>query len=147
LQGFSATPAESTGDDDSLRLFSSITYERTSSEPNDSLRLGILNFIGKLYRLLLPTSLLLAVVTFLLNIFKKNVLRNVSWIICFSLAVAILSRIALLSIINTTSFYAIDILYFSPMYSLILLFILLNLLSITFWTESKIIGKNYDHES
>ncbi|MFA5925323.1 MAG: hypothetical protein WC831_00150 [Parcubacteria group bacterium] len=147
LEGFTATPSESVGDNESLQLFGHITYADVASKENSHFKLEILNFITKLYRIIMPFILFLSAIIFFITFLKGKIIQNIPWIIALSLLGAIFARIILLSIINVSAFHSIIILYLSPIYPLIFLFISLSLIPTTLWIEDKIISKNRKHEN
>jgi hypothetical protein len=90
----------------------------------DELKINVLNRIAKAYQQVMPFLMggsLIAYFVSIINIFRrKNV--SVLWIINTSLVITIFVRIFLLSLIEVTSFPAINTIYLSPIYPLLSIF-------------------------
>lgn len=127
LDGFNPIPSESVGTPKSLRFFKEITRNEYSGS-NTGFRMNILSADGKLYQLLFPYLAILAFASFVISAFSKKILENKVWIVSLLLLSLIFVRLVLLALIQVTSFPAISTLYLSPIYSIIILFVVLNLI-------------------
>jgi hypothetical protein len=94
---------------------------------SDLFKINILGKIGKVYQLIFPIALTLAGLAYGLLVVRLFAKREV-WtqiIILSALLAAVITRILLLAWIETTSFPAINSLYLSPVYALLLSFAVL----------------------
>ncbi len=96
----------------------------------DNFKTGLLNKISKVYSFFMPLMIVLSLFIFLVTtlIFRRKDFLN---IVIFSLLMAILARITILSLIDSTSFFAINNYYLSPVYPIVIIFVFLNIFSLT----------------
>ncbi len=95
-----------------------------------NLKISILNAIGRIYQLLIPILVILAIVAYILTtiyVFRKHTLTDL-YMINSAIVMAIAARLFILSLIDISSFPAVNILYLSPAYPLLLIFIILSLM-------------------
>jgi len=128
FKDFNAVPSASLGKEENLELFRDITREKLSAGSVNG-RINALARIGRTYQAIFPYLLALSALLFLSNFFRKQFWERKIWWISLFLIFPIAARIAMVSLIHATSFPAIGNQYMSPVYSLVLLFTLLNLLS------------------
>jgi hypothetical protein len=101
-------------------------YEKTVGEPDlssiDTLRLAVLNAIGRFYQVIFPLLLVAALLLFVLTR-KWNAGHRGDWMVATLLGgifAAIAARLMILSIIDVTSFGVFAVGYESPAYPLLL---------------------------
>jgi hypothetical protein len=101
-------------------------YEKTASEPDlgsiDTLRLAVLNAIGRFYQVTFPLVLVVALLLFVVTR-KWNAGQRGDWMIAILLGgifASIAARLMILSIIDVTSFGVFAVGYESPAYPLLL---------------------------
>jgi hypothetical protein len=96
---------------------------------SDEVKINILGRIGKVYQLLFPAVFAIAGLTYGFLGVRLLAKRDVwaQFIVLSAFLGAVIVRIVLLAWIETTSFEAINSLYFSPVYALILAFAVLAL--------------------
>jgi hypothetical protein len=95
----------------------------------DNIKISILNRIGRGYQAIVPFSVVFALIGYIMstiNILRTKIAGNF-WLINTVLLMAIGIRLLILSIIDVTSFPGINILYLSPAYPLLLIFVTLAL--------------------
>lgn len=104
----------------------SLDYQRESNLSKlDNLRVNFLGKIGIIYQKVMPilTSLaLIAYTIFTVQVFRKRI-NVVVWVINTALLIAIVARILIISLIDVSSFSAINTMYLSPAHPLLLIFI------------------------
>jgi hypothetical protein len=93
----------------------------------DNLKLFILNFVGNLYKIFLPTLTIISIFIFLIFTFMTKIRNNPLYLINLFLLFSISTRVVILSIINAISFNSLYVVYFSPLYPLVIIFIMFNL--------------------
>jgi len=101
------------------------------------LKVSVLNRIGMLYISSLLLLFILSFLIFLFTPFVKQKEHRIFFFINLSLLLAIGARLAILSLIDATSFSPFYGNYFSPFYPLILIFILLNLFSLSLLLKTR----------
>lgn len=95
----------------------------------DARKLNLLNNIGKLYRFSMFFLTALSLAIFVVITFAWNKKKDIFYFINLFLLFLILARLAMLSIIDATSFLVISNYYLSPLHPMIILFVLLNFIS------------------
>lgn len=144
FDGFTATPSTSIGDESSLKLFDNITRGDVNKKEN-TFKISILNNIGKVYAFVSLVATILALFIFLFQLINiKKSYKNFKFILSFSIVASFFARIVGLALINATSFPAINSLYLSSLYPLLIIFTLLNF-SIIFdylFAKSRVLFKN-----
>lgn len=93
----------------------------------DKYKLKILKQIGFIYHYAIPFLTVAALIAYLIAIIKliKRQASAIPWVISTSLFFTIIVRLVMLSVINISSFPAMTVQYFSPVYPLLLMFIVL----------------------
>jgi hypothetical protein len=150
---FSARTPASLGDGPSLELFRHVTHNALSPAVQDqdtaqnpparelvlllageNLKTQILNYVGLFYRTTMPylagAALLCYIIAAIGIIFKKSATL---FIINTALVVAVAVRLLLLAYIDVTSFPCINILYLSPAYPLMLIWVGLSIIDLWSW--------------
>jgi hypothetical protein len=115
-------------DEDALYLrFESLAPAGTETSKRDQLKLGILRWVGVLYQKAITFMNIAGFIGYwILTVrFVRKQLPLIYWTVVTALLVAILSRVMLLSLIQVTSFIAIIPQYLSPLYPLVLLYVML----------------------
>jgi hypothetical protein len=138
FEGFIPHPGPTEGTDDQMAIFRDLTRDRLSPRAAgdrlneqakfDDIKIAVLGYIGKIYRFLTPFAAGLALILYIYNtarLFKRKAFSEL-WIICTALLVAIIVMLLLLSVIDVTSFTAINPLYLSPVYPLLFIFVVLS---------------------
>lgn len=129
FKDFDAVPSTSNGNKKSLKLFSEVTRENLFGNGNNS-RISILKAIGKTYQFATPILAIISFTVFLFIFIIRKFWRNKLWLISIFLLASITARLFMLSLIHVTSFPVIGTIYLSPVYSLVLVFMFLNLLPV-----------------
>lgn len=90
---------------------------------------NVLRFMGKGYQFAVGWLAVAGVAVYLFSFFQSCRKKKFSdgFIVATALLGAVVMRISVVSLISTTSFHAIDVLYLSPAYPLLLLFVVLTL--------------------
>ena len=138
FDGFWPHPTSSEGPEDQLLLFRDLTRDRLSSSTAaglfpkqskfDAMKITVLAYIGKIYQIAGPFAVSLALIIYLIGTVRSIRKRAVTelWMISTALLVAIFVRTFILSMIQVTSFPAINPVYAAPAYPLLLLFVSLS---------------------
>ncbi len=124
FEGISATPSMSVGF--GKPLFNEITRSDVMTQPDKS-KMAILDGIGRVYGAVAPYLAIVALVLLVVGVF----LRRVSLLgggVVLTLGVALFARIAVLSLVEATSFPVMEPLYLSSAYPIFLLLVCLSLL-------------------
>ena len=114
-------------DEDALHLrIESLVPAETETSKTEQLKLRTLRWVGSLYQTVIPFMSIAALIGYgVLTVrFVRKQLPLITWTVATALLVAILSRIILLSLIHVTSFFTIIPQYLSPLYPLVLLYIM-----------------------
>lgn len=108
-------------------------YKKTVLLPHQSklndLKIKILNHVGNAYQTVMPILIVFGLVAYTfstVHILRKRIVTKL-WMINTSLLIAIVARLFILSMIHITSFPGVDTIYLSPVYPLMLMFVLLVL--------------------
>ncbi|HEX9758710.1 MAG TPA: hypothetical protein VGB26_13085 [Nitrospiria bacterium] len=131
----------SIGTEKTLKIIHLYTKEKLSpkTDPSsktktDDLGLFFLTLIGLVYQWGTPILFILALVTFTTTTF--HILQGggvlIPWIIKTAFLIAVATRLGILSVIEVTSFPALNTLYLAPAYPLVLIFTALVLSNINF---------------
>lgn len=128
----------SSGTEEQLLLFRDLTRENVAPLPNvpaqlsvqtrlDTLKIHILGSIAKIYHVLTPILVYLAVFIFLIQIINSLRTRHFNAMILINTAILsiIFSRLVILAYIDITSFPGLHPLYFAPLYPLLFIFSIL----------------------
>ena len=121
FQDYNPTPLNVSGSQKSINLFSNITNEPATNVINSS-KINILNSLGSIYQKIFPFITYLATISFIILLFLKKSYKNPLFIITGLIGMTVLVRIFLLSLVNVTSFPAINTLYFACAYPLLIIF-------------------------
>lgn len=95
-----------------------------------NLKISILNAIGRIYQYIVPVLVILAFIAYIIttiSVFRKHAITDL-YIIDSAIISAIASRLFILSWIDVSSFPSVNILYLSPAYPLLLIFVVLSLI-------------------
>ncbi len=146
FKNFSATPLPSWGTLESISLVAHVTGnklffpDKDKQQPQDKIRMKILEGIGKIYQKAAPWAglFLLCSPLILFFTFWKNPFTFPFFIMWLSLVVAIMTRLFMLAIIDTCSFPAISAQYLSPIYPLMLCLCYLSMVFVGLYTRRKI---------
>ncbi len=103
-------------------------------------KINILTIIGNVYQLVTPLLFLTALAAYIgctVSVLKKRILTNL-YVVNSILLIAIAARLFLLSLIEISSFPAVNTLYLAPAYPLLLIFITLSLFDVreSFFSKS-----------
>ena len=85
--------------------------------------------IGKAYQITVPFLIVLALIGYMISTVKiltSKIVKNL-WLINTALLIALVIRLLIVSIIDVTSFPGVNVVYLSPAYPLLLLFVTLAL--------------------
>ncbi len=124
FEGLTAHSKESRGDEMAMKLYSQFMRPNLPVDA-DAFKLKVLESVGRLHQLFVPMFFLLSLPLGVFWIFKKR--KSALFFIVCALFLALLARLAILALIDSTSFAAINIRYFSPLYPLITLGLFLTL--------------------
>ncbi len=124
FQQYNPNPPNSIGTRHSLKLFSTLTNEPITNRINPT-KIHILSIIGKLYQYTFPIITFVAIALFIILLFFNRPFQNLLFIITGLLGITIVIRMILLSLVNVTSFPAINTLYYACAYPLLIIFDLL----------------------
>jgi hypothetical protein len=140
FEGFNAHSSPSEGNEESLTQFRDLTRGRLSPSNQfqimggvaglkyqskiDNVKIKVLTQIGTAYQNAMPVLVILSLLIYIFSIIQGLRKRsNTSLMILnTSLLLAIIARIFILSLIDITSFPAINTIYLSPAYPLLLIF-------------------------
>jgi len=116
-------------------LYFEIVEKYTTKNILNNLKLKILDIIGHVYMFILPIIFLIGIVGYLFSTIKvfQTQKQLLNWVILTAIMATIFVRILILSLIDTTSFSAIIPIYLSPLYPLLFISVLLNLLMSLYW--------------
>jgi hypothetical protein len=106
-----------------------IFRQRSHLSKTDDLKIPVLNRIGSGYQSVTSILVILALTAFIIvtiYIFRKRILTDL-YVINSAIIMAIAGRLLILSLIDVSSFPAVNIIYLSPAYPLLLIFIILSL--------------------
>lgn len=94
-----------------------------------NLKIEFLNRIGKVYQILTPILVILALTAYAISVARNLRRRTITGLLVINTAllIAIVIRLVMLSMIEVTSFRGINIVYLSPAYALLLMFVTLVL--------------------
>lgn len=106
---------------DNLSVAPTITSYSTGV---DKAKIFILDKIGRFYQTIMPTLTILSFIGYCISTFfiVRQRLAPERWFVATALLIAIIVRIILLAILQTTSFPSINTIYLAPAYPLLLLF-------------------------
>ncbi len=95
----------------------------------DDLKIKILNQIGNAYQTVMPILIVFGLIAYIFSTvhFLRTRIVTRLWVINTSLLIAIVTRLFIFSMIDVTSFPGINTMYLSPVYPLLLMFVLLVL--------------------
>ncbi|MDD5489276.1 MAG: hypothetical protein PHP25_01160 [Candidatus Moranbacteria bacterium] len=96
----------------------------------DARKITMLNDIGKPYRFLMLFLSIISLLIFVGTTFSRNKEKNVVYFINLFLLLLIGTRLALIAIIDATSFLVITNYYLSSLHALLILFVMLNFFSL-----------------
>ncbi len=131
FRDFDVTTLPSIGPEPLLELFREMTGERLAALYSrgdspvvlDRARLAVLRGVGSIYSLAVPWLSIGAVASFAFALLRARGVASYADVLAAALLLAIGIRILLLAWIDVSSFPAIDSLYLTPLYPLLLLFI------------------------
>lgn len=116
-----------------------VNYDQPELEsPIDAIKLRMLATVGTLYQAALPVLAVLATLLYLfrtIGLFVRHRRHFVGWAVITSLVISILAQLVIKSLIDITSFPAINTSYLSAAYPILLMYTTLNI----GWTIEKII--------
>lgn len=108
-------------------------YKKTGLLPHQSklndFKIKILNHVGNAYQTVMPILIVFGLIAYTfstVHILRKRIVTRL-WMINTSLLIAIVARLFIFSMIDVTSFPGINTMYLSPVYPLLLMFVLLVL--------------------
>jgi hypothetical protein len=136
FDGMSADPAPSVGNDSTQALYRKLTHDRIAPlgafsdvRVAGAVRVRLLNRALGLYRVVMPILALLAMAAFIVQTVEAIRRRSISdiWVVQAGLLGALLARLVMLSLIDVTSFPAIDPLYLTAAYPVLILLVFLAL--------------------
>lgn len=115
-------------DTDEVRLnFEILNVLQDDLSKGDKYKLKILKQIGFIYHYAIPfltVAALIAYIIFTIKLMKRQA-SSILWVLSTSLLFTIVIRLVMLSVINISSFPAMTVQYFSPLYPLFLMFIII----------------------
>jgi hypothetical protein len=136
FDGMSADPAPSVGNDSTQALYRTLTHDRiaplgTSSNVRvaGAENVRLLNRALGLYQAVMPILVVLALLAFILQgveAIRKRTIPEI-WVVQAGLLGALLARLVMLSLIDVTSFPAIDPLYLTAAYPVLIALVFLAL--------------------
>jgi hypothetical protein len=94
------------------------------------MKISILNAIGRIYQVIAPILVILAIVAYSIttvHLFRKHAFSDL-YIINSAILVAMVARLLILALIDISSFPAVNILYLSPVHPLLLICMILSLI-------------------
>ncbi len=141
FQQYNPLPPNNAGTNNALNLFSKITNEPIKNHNNIS-KINMLIFVGKIYQQIFPILTYLSVLFYIILFFTKQIYKSPLFILTGFIGVAIVIRIALLSLVTVTSFPGINTLYFACAYPLLIIFDI-STLFIFYENYIEIIKKSY----
>ena len=136
FDGMAADPAPSVGNDSTQALYRELTHDRiaplgTFSDVRvaGAEKVRLLDRALGLYQVVMPILAVLALYAFIVQIVEAIRRRSISeiWVVQAGLLGALLARLVMLSLIDVTSFPAIDPLYLTAAYPVLILFVVLAL--------------------
>lgn len=142
FDGFSSIYLPSGDSGNNVSLFQNITRNEVvpisgyNNIQNGQIGFKICSVLGKLYQKYFRYIYYLSIFAFILNIIsslKKNILNNNLFLISLTLFITIISRVTLISLVDLTTFNAVNSIYLSPVYPLLIVFSLINI----YWLLSK----------
>lgn len=149
FDGMAADPAPSEGDDSTQALYRELTHDRIAPledtvrsgvgpdlhshldviAPRAALKVWLLDRALGLYQVVMPILAVLALYSFIVQIVAAIRRRGISeiWVVQAGLLGALSARLAMLAFIDITSFPAIDPLYLTAAYPVLIVFVCLAL--------------------
>ncbi len=142
FDGVSADPTPSVGDDSTLALYRDLTHDRiaprgtfpdvraqSSASERAAENVRLLDRVIELYRVVMPILAGLALFAFIVQIVEAIRKRTIAeiWVVQAGLLGAWVALLLLLSLLDVTSFPAIDPLYLSAAYPVLIVLVLLAL--------------------
>jgi hypothetical protein len=140
FQGYTLVPPPSLGPAPLLQLFNDVTRSRltpmagsdeaaASQAASDAFKWRVLDAVHGLYATVTPWAAALALLMFVYDCFRYALTRRAGDMLLLEAAIlaSVLALIAVIALIDVTSFRAIDVGYLAPAYPLVLLLVVLNL--------------------
>ena len=105
------------------------------------LKIGILQKIAQLYQMLIPWLCGLAVMAYVVSFGISILRRKFTFLLILNTAIlgAIMARLFILALIDVTSFKGINFLYLSPLFPLLLIFVVLAVVDLISFKSPKIL--------
>ncbi len=130
FQNITNEPIELVVDQQSLDLLKEKASKNINNDKSPNFKIKILGFIKNLYTYTFSPFLIISIVILFYKIFTRRMKDNdlTLIILSFALILIVILRILIITLIVVTSFPAVDILYTSPLYPPLLIFLLLPLL-------------------
>ena len=134
--GMAADPAPSEGNDSTQALYRELTHDRIAplgtlgvAAPRDAEKVRLLDRVLGLYRVVMPILAVLALYSLIVQAVEAIRRRRISaiWVVQAGLLGALLARLVMLAYIDVTSFPAVDPLYLTAAYPVLILLVFLAL--------------------
>lgn len=126
FQQYNPVPLNPVGDTASIDQISNVTHQAITTHYGHK-KIDILKYIGMVYQYIFPAFTYLAILSYVFVLVFFRPFRNHLFIVTGLLAVTVFVRMVLLSFVHVTSFPAINSLYFSSTYPLVISFDVLSL--------------------
>ena len=136
FDGMAADPAPSEGNDSTQALYRELPHDRIAplgtlgvAAPRAAEQVRLLNRVLGLYRAVMPILAVLALYSLVVQAVEAIRRRRISaiWVVQAGLLGALLARLVMLAYIDITSFPAVDPLYLTAAYPVLILFVFLAL--------------------
>ncbi len=142
FQQYNPTPPNISGTNQQITQFTKITNE-SATNYNDENKINFLIDIGNFYQTVFPILTYAALIFACMLMFIKKSYKNPLFILMLLLAVGILIRMILLSLVTVTSFPGINTLYFACAYPLLISFVFISI--VVFFVQYRYVLKGIIH--
>ena len=133
---YNPVPADVTGDKNSPELFPYVIRQPATNIYGHT-RVALLRVTGVLYQIFFPLLTCLSLISYALLLFLKRSYKDPLFIVTGLIGVAIVVRMGLLALTTATSFPAVNTLYLSSAYPLLIIFDVLSLVLICKWFSTR----------